>query len=95
MNRAGQTVGVGDAAAQTRQVLENIRLLLRSAGADLGHVIKVTVYSTDMANRAVINAVRRELCPAPLPASTHVQVARLVNPDWLVEIDAVAFVPEE
>jgi enamine deaminase RidA (YjgF/YER057c/UK114 family) len=95
VDRQGTTVGIGDPAAQTRQALENVRALLRASGADLQHVIKLTIYNTDMAHRQAINAARRAICPAPLPASTHVQVARLVNPDWLVELDVVAFLPSE
>ncbi len=86
----GNTVGKGDAAAQARQTIENLRKVLRRAGGDLHHVIKVTVFTTDLAHREAINGMRTELFGAHKPASTHVQVVRLVNPDWLLEIEAVA-----
>lgn len=88
----GRTVGNGDPAAQTRQALENLRRVLQAAGGDLHHVIKVTVFTTDMANRAAINRVRTELFGGHRPASSQVQVVRLVDPDWLVEIEAVAVI---
>lgn len=89
----GNTVGVNDAAAQTRQALANLRTTLGAAGATLDDVIHVRVFSTDMRNRSVINAERKKVFKDPMPASTHVQVTRLVGDDWLVEIEATAFVP--
>ena len=86
----GNTVGEGDAAAQARQTIENLRSVLRAAGGDLRNVIKVTVFTTDMASREAINRVRLELFGDHRPCSTNVQVVRLVNPDWLLEIEAVA-----
>ena len=89
----GNTVGVNDAAAQTRQALANLKTTLDAAGASLDDVIHVRVFSTDMSNRTSINAERRKVFKDPMPASTHVQVTRLVGDDWLVEIEATAFVP--
>ena len=89
----GNTVGVNDAAAQTRQALANLKTTLEAAGASLDDVIHVRVFSTDMSNRTSINAERRKVFKDPMPASTHVQVTRLVGDDWLVEIEATAFVP--
>lgn len=88
----GRTVGTGDPAAQTRQVIENIRAVLREAGGDLRDIVKVTVFTTDMAHRSAVNRVREELFGAHRPCSSQVQVVRLVDPDWLVEIEAVAVV---
>jgi enamine deaminase RidA (YjgF/YER057c/UK114 family) len=89
----GNTVGVGDAAAQTRQALANLKATLEAAGATLDDVIHVRVFSTDLRNRPAINAERRKVFKDPMPASTHVQVTRLVGDDWLLEIEATAFVP--
>lgn len=91
----GRTIGIGDAAAQTRQVLDNMRAVLAAAGASLDDVIHVRVFSTDMRNRDAINAERRKVFKDPMPASTHVQVARLVKEEWLVEIEATAFVTHQ
>jgi enamine deaminase RidA (YjgF/YER057c/UK114 family) len=88
----GKTVGIGDAAVQARQALNNIKAVLEAAGASLDDVIHVRIFSTDMRNRTAINAERRKVFRDPMPASTHVQVVRLVNEEWLLEIEATAFV---
>lgn len=92
VDAAGKSVGPGDAYAQTRQVLENLRQLLGHAGAGMEHVVSLRVFSTDMENRSQINLARAEVFGTP-PASTHVQVVRLVRSEWLVEIEAMAFLP--
>ena len=88
----GRTVARGDIVGQTRQVLENIRTVLAEAGATPADVIKITVFSTDIRNRDAINKVRGEVFKLPYPASTQVGVSALADPDFLVEIEAVAFV---
>ena len=90
----GKTVGVGDAGAQARQTIANLKIVLEEAGASLDDIIHLRVFSTDMRNRDAINKVRREAFKDPMPASTHVQVSRLVGEDWLLEIEATAFIPE-
>src|SRR4051794_39126461 len=57
----GKTVGIGDAGAQTRQTLANLRAVLEEAGASLDDVIHLRVFSTDMRNRNAINNARREV----------------------------------
>jgi reactive intermediate/imine deaminase len=88
----GQTVCKGDIAGQTRQVFANIQAVLAEAGANLDDVIKITIFSADIGNRNEINRIRSEVFTEPYPASTQFAVAALVDPDWLVEIEAVAFV---
>ena len=90
---AGNTVGVGDAEAQMRQILTNIETVLEEAGAGLNDVIKVTVFNTDLDNRKEINRVRTEMFGDHKPASTHVQIVRLIDPDWLLEVECVAALP--
>jgi enamine deaminase RidA (YjgF/YER057c/UK114 family) len=80
-------------AAQTRQVLENIRDVLTSVGGNMADITKVTVFVTDVAEIAEIHTVRSEFFSKPYPASTLVQVAQLIDPDWLIEIAAVAVIP--
>lgn len=92
VDAAGQSVGARDAYAQTQQILANLKRVLEHAGAGLQHVVSLRVFSTDMENRSLINQARAEVFDTP-PASTHVQVVRLVRPEWLVEIEATAFVP--
>ena len=85
----GKVVGEGDAARQTRQIFENLQKILAAAGAGFADVLKVTVFLTNIADRARINPVRQEFFGATRPASTLVEVRRLVRPDLLVEIEAV------
>ncbi|MDP8977668.1 MAG: RidA family protein [Actinomycetota bacterium] len=89
---SGDIAASGDVVAQTRQVLENMRTALSAAGAAPADVVKVTVYLRDIAHRAQIDPVRREFFGPTLPASTLVEISRLVAEDALVEIDAVALV---
>ena len=91
-NEAGETVGKNSMEVQTRQVLENIRTVLVHAGASMDDVVKVTVLVTDVSEVSTIHQVRREFFSQPYPASTLVQVARLIDPDWLIEIEAVAVI---
>jgi reactive intermediate/imine deaminase len=93
-NSEGRTVARGDAAGQTRQVFENIRTVLAESGATLNDVIKITIFSADIRYRDTINQVRSEVFTPPYPASTQVAVASLADPEWLVEIEAVAFVAD-
>ena len=89
----GNTVGSGDIEAQTRQVLDNIGGVLTAAGGTFDDVVKVTVFVTDVSEIETIHAVRRAYFSEPYPASTLVQVAQLIDPDWLIEIEAVAVIP--
>ena len=91
----GATVGHGDMEAQTRQVLENIRVVLSCAGGTMDDIVKVTVFVTDVADISKIHEVRSEFFNKPYPASTLVQVAQLIAPDWLIEIEAIAVIPED
>jgi len=86
----GTVVGKGDMKAQTRQVLENMRIVLEEGGASFDQVVKVTVYVTDLKYFKEIHEVRADYFKRDLPASTLVQVSRLVNEDCLIEIDAIA-----
>ena len=88
-----RTVCKGDVAGQTRQVFKNIAAILADAGATLDNVIKITIFAADIRYRDAINQVRSETFKEPYPASTQV-AATLVDPEWMVEIEAVAFVPD-
>ena len=90
---AGNVVGGDDVAAQARRVFENMRLVLERAGAGFEHVVKVTVYLTDVNDRTLINPVRQEFFGATRPASTLIEISRLAIPGAKLEIDAVALVP--
>ena len=89
----GEIVGVGDIRAQTRQVLENMKSVLAQGGATMDDVVKVTVFVTDVAaHYSDIHAIRGEYFPKDYPASTMVEVKALVQPELLIEIEAVAVV---
>ena len=90
----GEVVGEGDVVAQTRQVLQNLLDALRTVGADMGDVLKVTVFLIDINDRGAINPVRKEFFGDARPASTLIEISALADPKMLVEIEAVAGIPE-
>ena len=86
-----QLVGIGDMAAQTRQVLVNIGKVLERAGGRFEDIVKVTVYVKDMTKFREIHDVRLEFFPEEhLPASTMVEISRFTLEDALIEIEAMA-----
>jgi reactive intermediate/imine deaminase len=89
----GNLVGQGDAAAQCEQILKNIQGICESQGATLADVIKVTVYVTDIQILDKIAPIRLRYFPKDGPASVLVEVSRLVEPDMLMEMEAVVAVP--
>ena len=89
----GQVVGTGDIRAQTRQVLENIKAALAAVGGTMDDIVCVNVFVVNMEHLATIHEVRAEYWQRDYPASTLVQVAGLVHPDYLIEINAVAVIP--
>ncbi|MFC1402927.1 MULTISPECIES: RidA family protein [Streptacidiphilus] len=94
LDAEGRLVGEGDAAAQVRQVFRNLVAALGAAGAGLEHVVKLTVFLTDLGDLPAFRQARDEfLDPKRLPASSLVQVAGLVHPGFLAEIDALAVIP--
>jgi enamine deaminase RidA (YjgF/YER057c/UK114 family) len=88
----GNVIGEGDIVAQTRQVMENLRLALEAAGATFADVVKVTNYVTDASLWPQVLPVRAEYLSEPFPASTFVEVSALMFPELLIEIEAVAVV---
>jgi enamine deaminase RidA (YjgF/YER057c/UK114 family) len=83
-------VGQGDPAAQIRQVIENIRVLLRQAGGDLADVVELTAYVVDPADVERMGRVAQEYFHDPLPAMSLIGVKALARPEFLVEIRAIA-----
>ncbi|KAA2267080.1 RidA family protein [Solihabitans fulvus] len=91
LDAAGNLVGEGDAAAQTRQVFDNLTTALAAAGATMADVVRLTIYLTDLADLPAFRRVRDEyLSPDAPPASSLVQVSGLVHPAFRVEVDALA-----
>lgn len=90
---SGGIIGVGDAYAQTVQALRNIRVALRAADAGLEDVVRTRLYVTDMGDEERVARAHREFFEEIRPASTIVEVRRLVSPEMLVEIEAEAVLP--
>jgi len=84
---------VGDVTAQAELVHEHLGRALRAAGTDFAHVLKVTVFLTDVNDRAAVNVVREKFFGTARPASTLVEVSALIRPELRVEIEAVAGIP--
>ena len=82
----------GDVVAQARQVFANVEAVLAAAGASFADVVKVTVFLTDVDDRAAVNTVREEVFGATRPASTLVEVSRLAIPGARIEVEAVALI---
>jgi 2-iminobutanoate/2-iminopropanoate deaminase len=89
----GRVVGKGDVVEQTRQIFRHLGGILEAAGGSPSDVTKVTVFMRDVTQRPAINPVRQEFFGAHRPASTLVEVSRLVHDDLLLEIEAVAVLP--
>jgi 2-iminobutanoate/2-iminopropanoate deaminase len=90
----GRVVGGNDVVAQARQVHENIKHCLAAAGATFADVCKVTVFLRNIGDREKVNTIRKEYFGAHRPASTLVEISRLVRDDYLIEIEATAVIPE-
>ena len=87
-------VGVGDPVAQTEQAMKNIKQLLSEAGANLEHICKITIYLTDPRFREPVYRTIGSWLKGGFPVSTGIVVAALARPEWLVEVDVIAVIPD-
>jgi 2-iminobutanoate/2-iminopropanoate deaminase len=88
----GSIAAIGDVEGQTRQVCENIKAAVEAAGGTLDDVCRVDVYVRNIEHFDKIHKVRREYFKSPPPASTMVEVTKMVSPEYLIEINAIAVV---
>ena len=89
----GTIAGIGDIEEQTRQVCENIRSAVEAAGGTIDDVCRVDVYLKNIGDRERVQKVRRQFWKTTPPASTLVEVSKLASPQFLVEISAIALIP--
>ncbi len=90
VDQEGRVVGADHFEAQARQVFENLKAALAAAGATLEDVAKITVFVTDISQLEAFRAVRNAYFTGAPPASSLVQVSRLVLPELMIEIEAIA-----
>lgn len=89
----GNVVCKGDAAGQTRQVLENMKRVIEGAGGRMEDAAKTTVYITDIKHREAVGRVRQEFFKGDPPANTLLVISGLADPAFLVEIEAIVPLP--
>ncbi len=89
-----ESVGIGDPVAQTHKVMQNIAQLLGECGAAMAHVTKLVVYITDVRHREAVYRTMGEYIRGVHPVCTGLVIVALARPEWLVEIDATAVIPE-
>jgi enamine deaminase RidA (YjgF/YER057c/UK114 family) len=93
LDQAGHVVGAGDMRIQTRKTLENIRAVLASVGGEMGDIVSLTHYATDIKKFMETGDIRREFFAVPFPVTTTVQVSALYDPALMIEITAIAEIP--
>lgn len=89
-----ESVGVGDVTAQAEQAMYNIRMLLEEAGSELSHITKIVIYIIDPRYREQVYLVVGKWLKGVFPVSTGIVVSALARPEWLVEIDVTAVIPD-
>lgn len=91
----GNLVGLGDPQAQSEQAMKNVKQLLTEAGSDISHIVKTTTYITDPRFREPVYREVGKWLKGVFPISTGLVVAGLAQPEWLMEIDVIAVIPDE
>jgi enamine deaminase RidA (YjgF/YER057c/UK114 family) len=91
---SSESVAIGDVAGQAEKAMANIAMLLEEAGSKLEHICKITIYIVDPRYRETVYRVVGKWLKGVYPVSTGVVVSALGRPEWLVEVDATAVIPE-
>ena len=89
-----KSVAIGDPAGQTEKAMANIKMLLEESGAKLEHICKITIYIIDPRYREPVYRTVGKWLKAVHPVSTGIVVSALARPEWLVEVDATAVIPD-
>ena len=89
-----ENINSHDPVEQTHKVMQNIRQLVQECGGQMEHVTKLVVYITDVRHREAVYRTRGEYSRGVHPVCTGLCVVALARPDWLVEIDATAVIPD-
>lgn len=92
VNPKGDIVGKGDMRAQLRQVHENLKAILESAGATFDNVVKTTAYVTNMEEYRKASDIRKEYLKGYYPPSTAVGISCLAREEFMVEVEAIAVI---
>ena len=93
LDPGGNPVGKGDIEAQTHQVYANLQAILEELGGSLDDIVKLTTYLTDRSHLDAFRRVRNRFFTDAFPPNTLLFVSGLAHPDYLVEIEAVAYLP--
>ena len=89
-----ESLHIGDATLQTRKTMENIEVLLAEAGSEMSHVCRIVVYLTDIRYREDVYREMGKWLKGVHPCSTGLVVPALARPDWVVEIEVTAVIPD-
>ena len=89
-----ETLFVGNASMQTKKTMENIDLLLKESGSCLDHICRIVVYLTDIRHRDAVYQEMGKWLKGVFPCSTGLVVPALARPEWMVEIEVTAVIPE-
>lgn len=90
-----ESVGIGDVTAQAEKAMANIKMLLEESGSCLEDICKIVIYIIDPRYREAVYQVVGKWLKGVYPVSTGLVVSALARPEWLVEIDVTAVIPEE
>jgi enamine deaminase RidA (YjgF/YER057c/UK114 family) len=89
-----ESLHVGDATAQTRKTMENIKQLMEESGGHLDHICRIIVYLTDIRHREAVYREMGKWLKGVFPCSTGLVITALARPEWMVEIEVTAVIPD-
>ncbi|RTL94780.1 RidA family protein [Ancylobacter aquaticus] len=89
-----ESLNIGDAGAQTAKAMANIKMLLEEAGSEMSHICRIVVYLTDIRYREAVYQEMGKWLAGVFPCSTGLVVPALARPEWLVEIEITAVIPD-